>query len=50
MTRRSLFNPHLTLCYGENAADKTGQVRILKRLASVRATEEVLPDVTRSRQ
>ena len=40
-----VFNPHMTLCYGENATGKTGYVRILKRLASVKSAEDVLPDI-----
>jgi hypothetical protein len=39
------FNPHLTVVFGENAAGKTGYVRILKRIAAVRTAEPILPDV-----
>lgn len=38
------FGPKLTVLYGENAAGKSGYVRILKRLAGVRAAEAVLGD------
>lgn len=39
------FNQRLTILFGENAAGKSGYVRILKCLASVRSKEKVLPDV-----
>jgi len=39
-----VFHPRLTVLYGENAAGKSGYVRILKRLAGVRAAEPVLPN------
>jgi hypothetical protein len=39
------FNPRLTLLFGENAAGKTGYVRMLKRLASVRAAEPILGNI-----
>jgi recombinational DNA repair ATPase RecF len=39
------FNKRLTVLFGENAAGKSGYVRILKCLASVRSKEKVLPDV-----
>jgi len=39
------FNKTLTLIFGENATGKTGYVRVLKRLAQVRATDAILPDV-----
>jgi len=42
------FNPRVTVLFGENGAGKTGYVRILKRMASVRSAEEVLPDITKS--
>lgn len=38
-------NPRLTLLFGENAAGKTGYVRILKHLASVRTAEAILPNI-----
>ncbi len=38
------FHPRLTVLYGENASGKSGYVRILKRLAGVRAAEAVLGD------
>lgn len=41
------FNPHLTVLFGENAAGKTGYVRVLKLLANVRSAEEIIPDIHR---
>lgn len=40
------FNPKMTIVFGENACGKTGYVRVLKKAAAVRTTEEVLPDVS----
>lgn len=42
------FNPRLTILFGENAAGKTGYVRILKRVANVRSAEEIIPDIHRA--
>jgi len=42
------FNLHLTVLFGENAAGKTGYVRVLKFLADVRSAEEIIPDIHRS--
>jgi AAA domain len=42
------FNPRLTILFGENAAGKTGYVRVLKRLANVRSAEEIIPDIHRA--
>jgi hypothetical protein len=39
------FNERLTICFGENAAGKTGYVRIFKRLAGVRSAEPILQDI-----
>jgi len=39
------FNACLTVVFGENGVGKTGYVRILKLVASVRAAEKILPDV-----
>ena len=39
------FSPKLTVLFGENAAGKSGYVRIIKRVAAVRSQEEVLPNV-----
>ncbi len=36
------FNPRVTVLFGENAAGKTGYVRVLKRVASVRSAEPIL--------
>ncbi len=41
------FNPHMTVLFGENAAGKTGYVRILKLLANVRSAEPIIPDIHR---
>ncbi len=40
------FNPGLTVVFGRNGSGKSGYVRILKRVARVRAAERVLPNVT----
>jgi energy-coupling factor transporter ATP-binding protein EcfA2 len=40
------FNPKMTVLFGRNGSGKTGYVRILKRLSSVRREERVLPDIT----
>ncbi len=42
------FNPKMTVLFGENAAGKTGYVRVLKRVASVRSAEEIIPDIHRA--
>jgi len=39
------FAPKLTVIFGENAAGKTGYVRVLKRAAAVRTAETILPNV-----
>jgi len=39
------FNHRLTVLFGENAAGKTGYVRVLKRVASVRSAQPILGDV-----
>jgi hypothetical protein len=39
------FNPKLTVLFGENAAGKTGYVRVLKRVASVRSAQPILGDI-----
>lgn len=39
------FNERLTILFGENGAGKTGYVRILKRIASVRTAQPILPNV-----
>lgn len=44
------FNPHLTVFFGENAAGKTGYVRVLKCLAAVRSAEPILPDIRDRRE
>jgi hypothetical protein len=41
------FNPRMTVLFGENAAGKTGYVRILKLLANVRSAEKIIPDIHR---
>lgn len=40
-----VFHSRLTLLFGENAAGKSGYVRVLKRLAAVRSPERVLPNL-----
>ncbi|HZO93247.1 MAG TPA: AAA family ATPase [Candidatus Baltobacteraceae bacterium] len=40
------FNPRLTIIFGENAAGKTGYVRILKQVAGARTAVPVLPNVS----
>ena len=39
------FSPNLTLVYGDNAAGKTGYIRILKSACRERGTEEILGNV-----
>ncbi len=39
------FNPRLTVLFGENAAGKTGYVRVLQRVASVRAAQPILANI-----
>jgi hypothetical protein len=41
------FNPRMTLIFGENAAGKTGYVRVLKRVAAVRSAEPIIADIHR---
>ena len=41
------FNTRMTVLYGENGAGKTGYVRILKKIASVRTAEAILPNIGR---
>jgi hypothetical protein len=41
------FNPRMTVLFGENAAGKTGYVRVLKLLANVRSAEPIIADVHR---
>lgn len=40
------FAPHLTVVYGDNAAGKTGYIRILKTACRARGNEEILGNVT----
>ena len=39
------FSPHLTVVYGDNAAGKTGYIRILKSACRARGQEEILGNV-----
>lgn len=39
------FSPQFTVCYGENASGKSSYVRILKRVAGVRTSEPILPNI-----
>ena len=41
------FNPRMTVLFGENAAGKSGYVRVLKLLADVRSAEVIIPDIHR---
>ncbi len=41
------FNPRMTVLFGENAAGKTGYVRVLKLLANVRSAEPIIRDIHR---
>lgn len=43
------FNSRMTVLFGENAAGKSGYVRILKSIASVRTAEAILPNVLKPR-
>lgn len=40
-----VFNKALTVIFGENAAGKSGYVRILKAIAAARSHEEILADI-----
>ena len=42
------FNPRMTVLYGENGTGKTGYVRVLKQLASVRTAESILPNISQA--
>jgi recombinational DNA repair ATPase RecF len=42
-----VFNPRMTVLFGENAAGKTGYVRVLKLLANVRGAQVIIPDIHR---
>ena len=42
------FNPRMTVLYGENGTGKTGYVRVLKQLASVRTAEPILPNISQA--
>jgi len=44
------FNPAMTVLYGENGVGKTGYVRVLKAVASVRTREDIHPDVGSAEQ
>lgn len=44
------FNPAMTVLYGENGVGKTGYVRVLKAVASVRTREDIHPDVGSTEQ
>ena len=39
------FSPHLTVVYGDNAAGKTGYIRVLKSACRARGQEEILGNV-----
>ena len=40
-----VFNSRMTVLFGENGTGKTGYVRVLKRIASVRTSEPILPNI-----
>ncbi len=40
------FGPHLTVVYGDNAAGKSGYIRILKSACHARSPEQILGNVT----
>jgi energy-coupling factor transporter ATP-binding protein EcfA2 len=40
-----VFNPRITVIFGENGVGKSGYVRILKRVAAVRSAEAILSNV-----
>jgi energy-coupling factor transporter ATP-binding protein EcfA2 len=40
------FGPHLTVVYGDNAAGKSGYIRILKSACRARSQEQILGNVT----
>lgn len=44
-SQRLAFHEQLTILFGENASGKTGYVRVLKRLASVRGAEAILSNI-----
>lgn len=44
------FNQKLTIVFGENACGKTGYVRVLKKVAAVRTSETVLPDLSQAQR
>lgn len=44
------FNARMTVVFGENAAGKTGYVRVLKRLAAVRSAEPILGNIRQLRR
>jgi hypothetical protein len=41
------FGPSLTVVFGENGSGKSGYVRVLKRIAGVRAAEPILSDINK---
>lgn len=43
------FGPHLTVVYGDNAAGKTGYIRILKSACRARSQEQILGNVVSGR-
>ena len=43
-----MFGPRLTVVYGDNAAGKTGYIRILKSACRARGAEQILGNVTGS--
>ena len=45
--QRVVFNPRMTVLFGENATGKTGYVRVLKRLANVRSAQPIIGNIYR---
>lgn len=39
-----VFDPSLTILFGQNGSGKTGYARILKRISAVRSPEDILPN------
>lgn len=40
-----VFNPKMTVLFGENATGKTGYVRVIKRLSNCRSAEPIIADI-----
>lgn len=42
--QKLVFDPSLTILFGQNGSGKTGYARILKRISAVRSPEDILPN------